>query len=59
MMAKHGIRDMDKVESIEISFASFRSIALSPASIHGVFWEFGPDSVRGYFADGAYKQVPL
>lgn len=59
MMAKHGARQMETVESIEISFASFRSIALSPASIHGVFWEFGPDSVRGYVADGRYVQVPL
>ena len=59
MMAKHGIREMDEVESIEISFASFRSIALSPASIHGVFWEFGPDSVRGYVSEGEYKQVSL
>ena len=59
IMAKHGARQMENIESIEISFASFRSIALSPASIHGVFWEFGPDSVRGYVADGTYKQVPL
>ncbi|HMQ51694.1 MAG TPA: saccharopine dehydrogenase NADP-binding domain-containing protein [Anaerolineae bacterium] len=59
MMAKHGARQMTEIESIEISFASFRSIALSPASIHGVFWEFGPDSVRGYVAGGEYKQVEL
>lgn len=59
IMAKHGARHMGEIESIEISFASFRSIALSPASIHGVFWEFGPDSVRGYVADGHYKQIPL
>jgi saccharopine dehydrogenase-like NADP-dependent oxidoreductase len=59
MMAKHGARQMEEIESIEISFASFRSIALSPASIHGVFWEFGPESVRGYVADGAYVRVPL
>jgi saccharopine dehydrogenase-like NADP-dependent oxidoreductase len=59
IMAKHGARQMEEIESIEISFASFRSIALSPASIHGVFWEFGPDSVRGYVADGEYKQVPF
>lgn len=59
MLAKHGARRMDTIESIEISFASFRSIALSPASIHGVFWEFGPDSVRGYVTDGKYRRVPL
>ncbi|HEX9922319.1 MAG TPA: saccharopine dehydrogenase NADP-binding domain-containing protein [Anaerolineae bacterium] len=59
IMAKHGTRQMEAIESIEIGFASFRSIALSPASIHGVFWEFGPDSRRGYIADGSYKQVPL
>lgn len=59
MMAKHGARQMDAIEAIEISFATFRSIALSPASIDGVFWEFGPDSVRGYVADDEYKQVPL
>jgi saccharopine dehydrogenase-like NADP-dependent oxidoreductase len=50
---------MDEIEDIEISIASFRSIALSPSSIHGVFWEFGPRSVRGYFADGAYHPVSL
>ncbi len=59
IMAKHGARQMEEIESIEISFASFRSIALSPASIHGVFWEFGPDSVRGYVTNRAYKQVSL
>ncbi len=59
IMARHGARQMEAIKSIEISFASFRSIALSPASIHGVFWEFGPDSVRGYMSDGEYKQVPL
>lgn len=59
MMTKHGAREMADIESIEISFASFRSIALSPASIHGVFWEFGPDSVRGYVENGEYKQVAL
>lgn len=59
IMAKHGARQMEAIESIEISFASFRSIALSPASIYGVFWEFGPDSVRGYVAGGEYQQVAL
>jgi saccharopine dehydrogenase-like NADP-dependent oxidoreductase len=59
MMAKHGSRQMTTIESIEISFASFRSIALSPASIHGVFWEFGPASGRGYMAGGTYVPVPL
>lgn len=59
IMAKHGARQMDTIESIEISFASFRSIALSLASIHGAFWEFGPDSVRGYVAGGEYQQVSL
>ena len=59
MMAKHGARGMTEIEAIEVSIASFRSIALSPASIHGVFWEFGPDSVRGYCADGAYHRLRL
>lgn len=59
MMARHGARQLEEIEAIEISFASFRSIALSPASIHGVFWEFGPDSVRGYVANGEYEQVAL
>jgi saccharopine dehydrogenase-like NADP-dependent oxidoreductase len=59
MLAKHGARLMEVVEAIEINFASFRAIALSPSSIRGVFWEFGPDSERGYFADGSFRQVAL
>lgn len=59
MLAKHGARGLDEVDSIEISFASFRAIALSPASIDGVFWEFSPNSVRGYYADGKYHRVEL
>jgi saccharopine dehydrogenase-like NADP-dependent oxidoreductase len=59
MMAKHGSRGMTAIESIDISFASFRAISLSPASVDGVFWEFGPYITRGYYADGAYHQVEL
>ena len=59
MLAKHGARGMDEIESIEIDFASFRSIALSPASVDGVFWEFGPHVRRGYHAEGAYREVKL
>lgn len=59
MLAKHGSRGMMEVESVEISFASFRSIALSPASVDGVFWEFGPQVPRGYFADGVWHPVSL
>jgi lysine 6-dehydrogenase len=59
MMAKHGARGMDEITSVEISFASFRSIALSPASVDGVFWEFGPQVTRGYYANGAYHRVNL
>jgi saccharopine dehydrogenase-like NADP-dependent oxidoreductase len=59
MLAKHGSRGMAEIESVEISFASFRSIALSPASVDGVFWEFGPQVPRGYYSDGAWRQVAL
>ncbi len=59
MLAKHGARGMDEIESIEIDFASYRSIALSPASVDGVFWEFGPYVRRGYHAEGAYHEVKL
>jgi saccharopine dehydrogenase-like NADP-dependent oxidoreductase len=59
MLAKHGARGMDEIGSIEIDFASYRSIALSPASVDGVFWEFGPDVRRGYYAEGAYREVRL
>jgi saccharopine dehydrogenase-like NADP-dependent oxidoreductase len=59
IMAKHGARGLDAVESIDIDFASFRAIALSPASIRGVFWEFGPDSARGYYAAGGFRPAAL
>lgn len=59
MLARHGSRGMSEIESVDISFASFRSIALSPASVDGVFWEFGPQVPRGYYADGAWRQVAL
>ncbi|MCC7361553.1 MAG: saccharopine dehydrogenase NADP-binding domain-containing protein [Anaerolineales bacterium] len=57
MLAKHGARGLERVEAVDIAFASFRAIALSPASIRGVFWEFGPDTPRGYYADGAYQSA--
>ncbi len=59
MMARHGSRGMDEIESVEIDFASFRAISLSPASVDGVFWEFGPQVTRGYYADGGYHKVNL
>ncbi len=59
MLAKHGSRGMTAIESIDISFASFRAISLSPASVDGVFWEFSPHVTRGYYADGAYHEVEL
>jgi saccharopine dehydrogenase-like NADP-dependent oxidoreductase len=59
MLAKHGARGLDVVEAIDIDFASFRAIALSPASIRGVFWEFGPDTPRGYYANGAFQPAAL
>lgn len=59
MMAKHGSRGMDEIDSVEIDFASFRAISLSPASVDGVFWEFGPQVTRGYFTAGAYHKVSL
>jgi saccharopine dehydrogenase-like NADP-dependent oxidoreductase len=59
MLAKQGARGLDMVESVDIDFASFRAIALSPASIRGVFWEFGPDTPRGYYANGAFQSAAL
>lgn len=59
MLAKHGARGLDVVEAIDISFASFRAIALSPASIRGVFWEFGPGAERGYYAGGGFQPAAL
>ncbi len=59
LLAKHGARGLEVVESVDIDFASFRAIALSPASIRGVFWEFGPDTPRGYYADGAFQPAAL
>ncbi len=59
MLAKHGARGLETVETIDISFASFRAMALSPASIQGVFWEFGPGSERGYYAGGKMQPAAL
>jgi saccharopine dehydrogenase-like NADP-dependent oxidoreductase len=59
MLAKHGARGLEVVESVDIDFASFRAVALSPASIRGVFWEFGPDTPRGHFAQGTFQPAAL
>jgi len=59
MLAKHGARGLETVEAVDINFASFRAIALSPASVQGVFWEFGPGSQRAYYAEGALQPAGL
>lgn len=61
MMAKWGVDKCDTVRQIEVSWASFRPIALSPGLVLTTFWEMDPaEKDRAYFEDGEmHPQPPL
>ena len=61
MLAKWGVAQCDSVEQINVSWASFRPIAISPGLVLTTFWEMAPDEKnRAYYEDGKlHPQPPL
>jgi saccharopine dehydrogenase-like NADP-dependent oxidoreductase len=58
LMARRAADQMDQVEAVHISFASFRSIAPSPGLLDTVLDEFSPESRRFYWEEGQLIEVP-
>ena len=61
MMAKWGVAKCDSVEQINVSWASFRPIAISPGLVLTTFWEMDPaEKDRAYYENGKmHPQPPL
>ncbi len=61
MMAKWGVDKCDNVKQINVSWASFRPIAISPGLVLTTFWEMDPaETGRAYFEKGKmHPQPPL
>src|SRR5689334_15764691 len=58
LMARRAADQMDQVDEVHISFASFRSIAPSPGLLDTVLDEFSPESRRFYWQEGQLIEVP-
>jgi len=61
MMARWGVEKCESVDEINVSWASFRPIALSPGLILTTFWEMDPaEKGRAFFENGKmFPQPPL
>lgn len=61
LMARWAVDRLDSVEQINVSWASFRPIALSPGLVLTTFWEMHPkEKGRAYFENGKmHPQPPL
>ncbi len=57
LMARAGASRMDRVESIHIHFATYRSIAPSPGLLSTVLDEFSPSTKRCYHENGQLVEV--
>lgn len=57
LMARAGSRRMEKVDSIHIHFATYRSIAPSPGLLQTVLDEFSPGTKRFYHEKGELIEV--
>jgi lysine 6-dehydrogenase len=58
LMARAGAAHMDRVREVHIAFATFRRMAPSPGLLATVLDEFSPGTVRFYFEDGKFVEVP-
>ena len=59
VLARRGANLLDRVDEIQISWASFRCMAPAPGLVHTTFWEFDPSiEDRVYFENGRYVKVP-
>ena len=61
MLARWGVDRCDSVREINVSWASFRPIAISPGLVLTTFWEMDPaEKDRAFFEDGKmFPQPPL
>lgn len=58
LMGKLGASRMDAVESVHVHFATYRRIAPSPGLVDTVLDEFSPSTVRFFYEDGKFVEVP-
>ncbi len=61
LMARRGADLLDRVESIEISFAAFRCLAPAPGLLATTLWEFNPEEEARrevYFEEGRWHPAP-
>jgi len=60
-MARWGVDRCDSVSEINVSWASFRPIAISPGLVLTTFWEMDPaEKERAFFENGSmFPQPPL
>lgn len=58
LMGKQGVSRMESVDSIHVHFATYRRIAPSPGLVDTVLDEFSPSTVRFFFEEGKFVEVP-
>ncbi|HXE72026.1 MAG TPA: saccharopine dehydrogenase NADP-binding domain-containing protein [Candidatus Nitrosotenuis sp.] len=58
LLARAASTHMDVMEEVHIAFASYRPIAPSPGLLDTVLDEFSPATVRFYYENGQFVQVP-
>src|SRR5262249_14957403 len=58
LMARQATKELDRVDEGHIAFASFRDLAPSPGLLDTVLDEFSPDTVRFFFRQGKFVEVP-
>ncbi len=61
MMVRRAAEQLDRIESVDIYFAAFRSLAPSPGLLQTTLWEFNPEGEERqevYFEDGTWHPAP-
>ncbi|NPA91753.1 MAG: hypothetical protein GXO55_09960 [Chloroflexi bacterium] len=61
MMVRRAAELLDRIESVDIYFAAFRSLAPSPGLLQTTLWEFNPegeDRKEVYYEDGKWHPAP-
>ncbi|MCS6913993.1 MAG: saccharopine dehydrogenase NADP-binding domain-containing protein [Myxococcales bacterium] len=58
LMARAGADQMSQVHEVHIAFATFRRMAPSPGLLSTVLDEFSPSTMRFYYEEGRFVEVP-
>ena len=61
IMVARAAQQLDRLESVEICFAAFRSLAPAPGLLTTTIWEFDPEEEARravYFQDGSWQAAP-